>query len=375
MNATVNRQESTLESPHTSRSNAVPTSELEAANNTPNSLLLGEECPDWLDDSIRFDTKCLGAVERYFLDKAVYIVTWPGMVPKKASFTFRTMFDLYENDKKLVTDVLADPDCRLLRGPMRLDLRDKCNAEALFRYTQFANLCHDAREMNWFEPDSRFRGKSRYQQNSGGIEDFENAHEEGNEHLGHYYSYRNDLRKRVLRDVWLESHDLCPSDFLSLQEGTNTRRMPMEPHRALTKIAARLGDEQTLFAFNASITMNFGDKAYRRSKARIHAWQGQMITAIGGKGIVLPINERNKAIVAAARGIVGMRKAGYEADVQKIVKVLCSNDYRTWRDESIDCATAYQLARVQLDPIDLQVLDTLDEIKETAVKLDLYQFH
>lgn len=171
---------------------------------------------------------------------------------------------------------------------MRLDFRDRCNAEALFRYTQFANHCHDVREMNWFEPDSRFLGTSRYQRISGGIEDFESAHQEGNEYLGHYYSYRNDLRERVLRDVWLESHNLCPTDFLSPQEWTNTRRMPMETHRALTKIAARLGNEQTLFAYNATITVNFADKAYRRSKARIHAWQEQLITAIGGKGIVLP---------------------------------------------------------------------------------------
>lgn len=94
MDATVNRQESTLATPHTSRSNAVPTRELEAASNTHNSLILGEECSEWLDDSIRFDKKCLGAVEHYFLDQAVYVLTWPGMVPRKASFTFRTMFDL-----------------------------------------------------------------------------------------------------------------------------------------------------------------------------------------------------------------------------------------------------------------------------------------
>lgn len=70
---------------------------------------------------------------------------------------------------------------------------------------------------------------------------------------------------------------------------------------------------------------------------------------------------------------MGLREAGYEADIQKIVRVLCSNDYRTWRDEAIDCAAAYQIARVQLDPIDLPVLDALDEIKDTAVNLDLYQ--
>lgn len=340
---------------------------------TSNRLVLEDECPDWLNDSVSSDTKCLGAIERYFLDKAVYTLTFPGMVPKQASFTYRTMFNSHESDKKLVSKVLVDPECQLLRGPMRMDLRDQCNAQELFRYNQFANLCHDAREMNWFEPDDRFQGKSRYQQNSGGIEDFESAIEGGNKALDSYYSYRNSLRERVLRDVWLVSQDLCPADFLSPHEWSKTRTKPMEPHRALTEIAARLGDEQTLFADQGCIMVDFGDKAYRQSKGELHAWQGHMVTAIGGIGVVFGTSDRITAIVAAAHGIVGMKEAGYEADIEQIVRRLCGSGYIASRDEAKDCATAYQKAKLHLDPIDLQVFSTLDEIRDTAIELDLYQ--
>ena len=348
-----------------------PETEIEVVASNP--LILGDECPEWLDDSVRTNTKCLDAVERYFLDKAVYTLTFPGMVPKQASFTYRTMFDSFENDKQLVTDLLGDPECHLLSGPMRLDLRAKCNAESVFRYTQFANFCHDAREMNWFELDSRFQGKSRYLQNSGGIEDLESAREEGDERLEQYYSYRNSLRERVLRDVWLESYDLCPAEFLSPQEWTKTSRMPVEPHRALTEIAARLGDEQTLFAGQGCIMVDFGDKAYRQSKGKLHPWQGKMITAIGGIGAVFGTSDRTEAIVAAAHGIVGMKEVGYEADIQQIVRRLCGSGYIASQDEAKDCATAYQKAKLHLDPIDLQVFSALDEIRDTAIELDLYQ--
>ena len=344
----------------------------EASMDSSSRLVLGDECPEWLDDSVRSDTKCLAAVEHYFLDKAVYTLTFPGMVPKQASFTFRTMFDSYESDKKLVADALVEPECQLLSGPMRMDLRDRCNAEALFRYNRFVTLCYVARGINWFEPDSL--GKSRYQRYSGGTEELESARDEGDERLELYYSDRNDLREFVLRDVWLESSGLCPTDSHLPQERTKA-------HQGLKEIVARLGDEKTLFPpLGGGIGPGFGDEAYWKSKRELYTWQGHMINAIGGGGTAFPTTDPTLAIVSAARGILGMRKAGYEPAVEEIVKDLCGSSKfarleKARGDIPRDCATAYQNAKLHLDPIDLQEFHALDEIKETAIKLDLYQSH
>ena len=336
---------------------------------TSSPLVLGDECPEWLDDSVRSDTKCLDAIEGYLLDKAVYTLRFPGMLPKQASFTFRTMFDSYEKDKKLATDALVDQECQLLSGPMRMDLRDRCNAKALFRYGEYVFSCYAAREMNWFVPGPVFQGKSRYQKYSGGIEELERAREEGDERLEQYYSNRNGLREHVLRDIWLESRGWCPIDSHLPQEWTKA-------HQDLKEIVARLGDEKTLFQpLGGGIGPGFGDEAYWKSKRELYPWQGHMITAIGGGGTAFPTTDPTLAIISAARGILGMRKAGYEPAIEEIVKDLCGNSNLAGLDIASDCATAYQNAKLQLDPIDLQEFHALDEIKETALKLDLYQSH
>lgn len=339
---------------------------------TSNRLVLGDECPEWLDESVRSDKKCLDAVEHYWLDKAVYTLTFPGMVPKQASFTFRTMFDSYESDKKLATDALVDPECQLLSGPIRMDLRNRCNAEALFRYREYLTLCYVVSEMNWFVPGSFSPSKSRYQQSSGGIEELESAREEGGERLEQYYSDRNIGRELVLRDIWLESRGWCPIDSHLPQEWTKT-------HHHLEEIAARLGYEKTLFPPQGD-RIGLRDEAYRKSKRELFAWQRHMITAIGGPGTAFPTTDPTLAIVSAARGILGMRKAGYEPAIEEIVKDLCGSSNFAGLDKARgdiarDCATAYQNAKLHLDPIDLQEFHALDEIKETAIKLDLYQSH
>ena len=75
------------------------------------------------------------------------------MVPMKSTFTYGEMFYGQMRDRELVVDVLLRPDFQLLEGPIRINLRETCNAEAFGRYARLTELCHTASEGGrWFDP-------------------------------------------------------------------------------------------------------------------------------------------------------------------------------------------------------------------------------
>ncbi|MCY3884437.1 MAG: hypothetical protein OXG24_05910 [Gammaproteobacteria bacterium] len=109
-----------------------------------NPLLLGRDCPETLGDEVRTDEDCLDAVEGHFMDRPAYVVQHFGMAPRDAPFTFREMLEGAEEDRRLVTEALSRPECRLLEGPIRPHLGEICNAEAFFRYGLLTELCNKA---------------------------------------------------------------------------------------------------------------------------------------------------------------------------------------------------------------------------------------
>ncbi|MCY3886054.1 MAG: hypothetical protein OXG24_14205 [Gammaproteobacteria bacterium] len=368
--AKVEFREGSIEFLLATEQSTVPESEMK--DDIANSYFLGDECPVPLDEKVWSDSDCLEAIDSHFIDKPAYVVNFPGMISRGGWFTYRDMFEQHANDRKLVAEALANPECRLLEGPMRLNLRDTCNADAFSRYARMANLCYFATTNNWFKPDDFFRGKSRYQQNLNGMEDFDSYRERRYDDLEKYYSWRNALRKSALLDVWLESSNKCKTDFLSPHEELSAQEPQRLLHYDLEEIAARLGDERMLFASQGS-TGWYGDKHYQRSKYKLHAWQNQIHTAIGGIGTLISTAKRPDAIASAAWGIVGMRKAGYEADLERIVSKLCQSRSLQDEEDVKECSTAYQHARSLVDPTEMDVFRALDEIKETALGLGLFQ--
>lgn len=129
------------------------------------------------------------------------------MVPRESSFTFGAMFDNYERDRELITEALLRPECRIVDGPIQLELRETCNADSFFRYAFLSELCHLHLEFDakwWF--DSRpIPGKSpsMYQ--------FEmRSLDEQADDPAIRLSKLNELREIVLNDLWLAS--VCPAD-------------------------------------------------------------------------------------------------------------------------------------------------------------------
>ena len=115
----------------------------ETAEDVPveSRLLLSEDCPEILDLSVATNQECMEAVEMHFLDRATYTVEFVGMIPKDGPYTFRMTFDSVETDRKLVVEALSRPTCQLLNGPIRFELREMCNADAIFRFLRFHEMC------------------------------------------------------------------------------------------------------------------------------------------------------------------------------------------------------------------------------------------
>ena len=414
-----------------------------AATSSTNPLFLGEECPEILDEDIQSNKACLDAVEQRLMDKAAYTLDYFGMAPKNAPFTYRSMLENREKDRELVVEALSRSECRLLEGPIRLDLRETCNAEAFFRYALFTELCDSSRYIqDYFKPRADMRaqyedaiaqyerareqylgemsqesqnrkqrgenialkpsnirkkmedlrtqyglddyrsgddGTSRYQSTLIALEDFKDMEPPASFRMprdddrGWYYSWRNHMREGLLRDIWLNTKGMCPSDVSigspNTRDGCSTdnelfgwwneSKEKSRQNHPLTEVAARLGDER-LIVIDAHIAKVSG-KEFNRSKKELFPWIGQLQEALWSESPLL-----------AARGLVGLRNAGYEADIEGIVKVLCGTRSKE-TEYAEDCAKAIGNAEEQLDATDLETLRALDEIAEVALKLDVYQ--
>ena len=347
-------------------------------------LFLDQECPELLDDSVWTNKECLAAIEEHFLDRGAYTLEYVGMIPKDAPFTFRSMFTNYENDRELVHEALSRPECRLLAGPIRQDLREACNADALFRYVHFSNLCHDAQERrNYFTTWKS--GSSEYKYT---LSELEHMYINDVSDQTVYFSERNRMRKAVLRDVWIISEEKCPSDvsvsFLYPPEGRpasddlaaywNAGASDEQRNPPQSDIAARLGFEWLLignlgdFQFTRHLFWSF-DHEFEQSKRQLYPWMVKLREALYTSSY-----DRSDAVLKAVQGLVSLTNSGFEPDVVEYVKQLCEVSQKHIATRIEDCATAITDVKSFLDASDMQELRMLDRIENEALALGLYQY-
>lgn len=391
-----------------------------------NQLFLANECPELLDDSIASNEKCLDAVERYFMDRSAYTVRLGGIVPQDGPFTFRSMLANHLSDHKLVVEALSRQDCRLLEGPIRTDLRETCNAEALFRYTHFTSTCRNA--VLWREafvplqhnnevfvdresPHEKSYLNSEEIAELGQLNRYQYGLDEskalsaGNEAL--YYFQRNFRRKQLLQDVWLDTKKKCPSYVVTgslapldgstpneemmnwwtegtkeawrvrIQEYAAKHALPsdwtisvkdLEPYELLQSIAARLGFEWNLIVKDY-VPGAFLDEEFQESKREFLRWKSELGQAFRNTPM-----KRDEVVLNVLQGVLGLREAGYKADIEYIVKSLCKTDPKWKQNGAKDCARAIRDAEARIDPQHTAVLRTLDEIEAAALRLDDYQY-
>lgn len=389
-----------------------------------NSLVLSSDCPNVLDNQVLDDVECLQSVERFFLNEPVYTTDYVGMVPREGSFTYKMMFQNHESDKKLVIQALSRPECYLIEGPIRLDLREKCHADAFSRYAYFLKYCrhvsddasdeyHDG--SHWFKPDDLSGEKSIYQAT---LEELNEYRTEGD--LDQYFARRNQFREFLLKDIWIK--DVCPShdssellpylpdyDFSDLINATLpinketigeklarvTPSNPMGPEQtrpssemlkgefvdkdAITErplpyitnqfdlirgVAARLGVDWLLI--NQDWGSLYWDHVFWQSYQETLPWKRYLDDAIDDAKW-----ERTSAVLNAIRGLVALEQAGYESDIQEMVVPICDKEERTEGLE--DCATAISNTETLLEPTAIDELRMLDKFGEAAMKLDIYQ--
>lgn len=422
-------------------------------------LLLGSECPETLDDDVRTDEHCLDAIEDHFMDKPAYTLQHFGMAAKDAPFTLRTVLERSEQDRQLVMQALTRPECRLLEGPIRLDLRKICNAEAFFRYSLLTELCNNAAALrNYFKPKSElaldedegvrhesarvqyesaleqkrrelargeFEGRdlrpgaidfdrgqeileelenlksqygmdalippsdqlSLYQQylvdaeQMSDIEPPASLREEWDDERGWYYSWRNYHRKNALQSVWLDSRGMCSSHVFDASSPTPEADLLMqwgespkegEKKHPLTEIAVRLGDER-LIARGLFYMLNEPDRGteFSRSKMELFPWVGDLNWA----QLSQQEGDRVESLLRAARGLAGLKAAGYETDVEEVARVLCTmHPLEIEHDQILDCAAAIKIVERSLDPTATEELRMLDEIEATTIEMGIYQY-
>ena len=353
------------------------TKENEKKGAHPSPLFLGDECPETLNEGVLSDEGCLEALERHFLNSPAYEIWYVGMVPKDASFTYREMFASYEQDRKRVIEALSRPECRLLEGPIRPDLQATCSFDALSRFTFLAETCLAVEGTG-----SHLKTESPYMNMLAGLEEFrevEPAHlprGRGHDRSKWYHVWHNEFREGVLKNAWLFSKDYCPlsdlrerglgEEFASLL-GANLPDLQIE---RLSKIVIRLGEERLLVHPDFSMGKETGSAVeFRASWRELFPWLS-LLFGVHHWAVHPP---RSEAVARAAKGIVELRRAGYEADVEDLVERLCIEErqWYDWGDE--DCAMGIQKAEDLLDPTDMESLRALDEIEDAALKLGVYQ--
>ncbi len=437
---------------------SVATTKAESTGSSGSPLFLGDYCPETLGEAIWSDEKCLDAVEQHFMEKAAYTIEMFGVIPKDGPFTFRTMFDNLERDIELVMEALSRQECRLLEGPIRLDLRETCNVDAFFRLGLYSQFCARAEGIldnltpheSPFPDDnaralyedavSQYRNELRqYWEETGGrfdedgspkvkwdderIENFREFerelrakhgidslyvvddglsnyqrsldestdrwfwdHEreredwtEWDDYMDMYWAVRNRMRERALQSVWLDARGLCPShltqDSLPTPEASppdeevlrwwNDNRKDGFAYEQLLAIAGRLGNERVILDSHFYHSFRI---AFQESKRELFPWLEQLDLALWHVNI-----ERPKSLMHLAPAMVGLRKAGYEVDLDKMVSYMCHLKPRN-REVVQDCATAIREAEESMDNASVEELRILDEIEATAIKLGIYQY-
>ena len=335
--------------------------EAEVADPTTNRLLLGDECAETLDENALSDEECLAALEVHFIDQPAYTLNLFGMSPKPSPFTFREMFDNYERDRELVKEALSRPECNLMDGPIRVDLKEICNADAVFRLVQFANLCMFHVQFQRVRTEYFRTNEHGYEAELKRLEDLKSEDPprgflgEWDGGLGRYYAKRNQVRERVLREAWLDKKGKCKQIDWDI------------PPHEINEIAARLGFEPLFLADSRTQstllhwtigTLGHRDNEFKESVEKSFSWVSQLNSADWNW------NPRNHAtrVAAVVRALAEMRNAGYETDLLGVVNRLCIGDH--WDEEPSyhECSQAIAEAEQLLEPTDLDSLRLLDEL-------------
>lgn len=381
-NRSTTKPVSPLEAPAPS-TQEIPLKVEAVANEPPSSpLFLGDECPETLDAGILNNEKCLDATERHFMDSPAYVIWDVGLMPREGRFTYRDLFASSEQDLQLVINALSRPECRLLEGPIRRDLRESCNADAFSRHVALMEMCFSSEHINYFFKPYPGLDSSFYTNNLARLEGYREVepmafprHKRQNKKEW-YYVWRNHIRKDILRSAWLQSSGKCPisnlrENGLDIKIATflDGNPLPWGQIWRLGDIAARLGDERSLVVpyYDLPSGRHLSAELLTIGQSReVHfSWMPLLHKAIRLSQFK---HSRSEAVASAAKGIVALRKSGYEADVQDLVERICKE-----KREIKDCATSINGAEELLDPTDMETLRALDEIGDAALKLGLYQ--
>lgn len=377
-----------------------PTPKKESKNLPSSPLFLGDECPEPLSREVLLDAECLTAINRHFRSKPAYTIEYFGMSPMESTFTYGEMFDGHVRDRELVVEALLRPECRLLEGPIRLDLRESCNAEAFGRYALLTELCHTASKGGrWFEPWLE-SSKSPYLNKMDEIGDFASNSDKWQGSADAYHTQVSELREEVLRDVWLGS--ACPShdstdrliysqenpsyeelatwwnrEAIDVRENQLAKynlpqrvreRLAWAPYERLAEIAVRLGDARLIFD-DSLISLLSGTNDYRNSKRSLFLWMQQLDRAVSVRE-----SSRIESISLAARGLAGLRESGFDPDVAEVARFLCETvDSQEEVVVIKDCVSAFRDAESLLDTADWKALRMLDEIVSEALDQGFYQ--
>ena len=178
----------------------------------------------------------------------------------------------------------------------------------------------------------------------------------------------------------MDARGLCPSHLTEDALPTTKGRPPDDEilrwwnenkeqrfrYQPLLVIAARLGDDRLILG--DSHVYHISGSGFYQSRAELFPWieqfrEASMVTYV----------DRPDSLQHAAQGLVGMRKAGFEADIDEIAESLCVVP-PDQREKVEDCASAIRKAELLLDKDSTEELRVLDEIEEAAIRLGVYQY-
>ena len=368
------------------------------------------DCPEILDLSVVQNQECMDAVEQQFLERATYILEFVGMVPRNGRFSFQETLDNVESDRELVIEALSRPECQLLDGPIRLELREMCNAEAIFRYSHFAAICNEAKRWERVleirhrpfigEMRSHYEDSLRWYRSKvdDALKDTSKFRPNDLEPVEKYYDERNKYRENLLKDMWLTSTGKCPQ--IRSEQNWNEADIDLPRSKTLDwwieepaeerlisnlrKVAARLGFERELLSkacrFQGKIAGRHTrggclGKEYEDSRLSLHPWSEDIAEGIDSYSIVvlkemLPGFKRASGLILVSRGLASMENSGFEADIEWVTKFLCQDRLLANKE---DCQAAIERAEKYFDATNMGALRILDRIAAKAIELNLYR--
>ena len=373
-------------------------------------LLLIEDCPEILNPSVIQDQACMDAVERHFSERATYTLEFVGVVPRNGRFSYRETLENVESDRELIIEALSRPECQLLDGPIRLELREMCNADAIFRYSHFVAMCNES--THWVK-EFELRPHPAYEVKRSPYQDtlrrFERRVEdafkvtslyrpENFDPIEEYYDERNEYRENLLKEVWRTSTGKCPqivSEPIIREADLGRPRSAMldwwlqDPTREhdiskLRHVAARLGFERELLNTTCRFQgrtpgryARYGclGKEYEESRRSLHPWSEDLADGIDSFSFIyfddeiLPGFERASVLIRLSRGLASMEDSGFEADIEWVTNFICEKR----RSVKEDCQAGIERAEKYFDASNTGAFRMLDRIAAKAIELNLYQ--